>query len=203
MTAYIWDLDGTLLDSYPVITEAARRAAEQAGLSDPPEEILGKVKRETLSAYLRDASGRSGVPFEELLAEYRRLTHEMDGEIRAMDGAEETLERLEREGGTHFVYTHRGKSAGPILERLGLLGFFREIVTPEAGFPLKPAGDGVRYLVEKYGLDPEKTWYVGDRSLDVLCGRDAGVKTMLLLEPDSPVAPTGVEDRIIRSLREA
>ena len=188
MTAYIWDLDGTLLDSYPVITEAARRAAEQAGLSDPPEEILGKVKRETLSAYLRDASGRSGVPFEELLAEYRRLTHEMDEEIRAMDGAEETLERLEREGGTHFVYTHRGKSAGPILE---------------AGFPLKPAGDGVRYLVEKYGLDPEKTWYVGDRSLDVLCGRDAGVKTMLLLEPDSPVAPTGLEDRIIRSLWEA
>ena len=66
----------------------------------------------------------------------------------------------------------------------------------------KPSGDGVRYLVEKYGLDPDRTWYVGDRSLDVLCAKDAGVKALLYLPADSCVTATGQEDRIIRDLRE-
>ena len=203
MTAYIWDLDGTLIDSYPVIVEAARRTVCRAGLTDSGKEILEKVKRDTLSAYFREAASRCGVASEELLADYRTLTHDMDGLIRAMDGAAEALERLRKAGAEHYVYTHRGGSAGPILERLGLKGFFREIVTSEAGFPPKPAGDGVRYLVDKYGLDPNRSWYAGDRSLDVLCGRNAGVRTLLLLPEDSPVIPTGKEDRIIRSLWEA
>ena len=200
MVSYIWDLDGTLLDSYPVIVSATKKAVESVGIRDHEADILQKVKRETLSAYLRDASARSSVPFEDLLTRYRVLTHEMDKQIPRMDGALETLSRLQASGAAHYVYTHRGDSAVPILERIGLLGFFREIVTPAAGFRLKPSGDGVRYLVEKYHLDPDLTWYVGDRALDVLCAKDAGVRAALLLPPDSLVIPTGQEERIVRSL---
>ena len=117
-------------------------------------------------------------------------------------GAKETLERLADSGAVHFVYTHRGDSSGPILERLGILDCFREIVTSEYGFSSKPSGEGVRYLVEKYRLDPVRTWYVGDRTLDVYCAKDAGVLALLYLPPDSCVSTTGREDRIVRDLRE-
>ena len=40
MTSYIWDLDGTLLDSYPVIIAAAIRAAADAGIHDQESEAL-------------------------------------------------------------------------------------------------------------------------------------------------------------------
>ena len=43
---------------------------------------------------------------------------------------------------------------------------------------------------------------MGDRPIDILCGKDAGVKAMLLLPEGAPVQPTGMEDRIIRSLWE-
>ena len=75
-------------------------------------------------------------------------------------------------------------------------------MTAEYGFPAKPSGDGIRYLLDKYRLDPAETWYVGDRSMDVLCAKDAGVRAVLLLPADSYVTPTGKEDRIIRELRE-
>ena len=126
----------------------------------------------------------------------------MDDRIGLMDGAAEALERLRCAGADHFVYTHRGSSSEPILRRLGILDYFREVVTSEYGFSPKPSGDGVRYILEKYGLDPEKTWYAGDRSLDVFCAKDAGVKALLLLPADSCVTATGQEDRIIRELRE-
>ena len=70
------------------------------------------------------------------------------------------------------------------------------------GFAPKPSGEGVRFLVEKYGLDPEQTWYVGDRTLDVFCAKDAGVKALLYLAPDTCVEATGKEDRIVQDLRE-
>jgi len=199
---YIWDLDGTLLDSYPVIVAAAKAAVWEAGLRDPESEILRRVKRDTLSAYLREAASRSGCAYDILYSRYRENTHRMDERITLMDGAGEALERLARAGGVHYVYTHRGDSSGPILRSLGILPYFREVVTSSYGFPPKPAGDGILYLTEKYRLPPADTWYIGDRALDVLCGKAAGVRSVLLLPEDSCVIPTGQEDRIIRSLRE-
>lgn len=202
MTAYIWDLDGTLLDSYAVIVKGAKAAAEDAGLVDTEGDVLKGVKQVSVTSYLKGAAERSGIPFEEMKQRYRMHAHALDDEITLIDGAKETLERLRREGAEHFVYTHRGASSRPILQRLGILDCFRDIVTAEAKFAPKPSGEGVRYLLEKYGLDPADTWYVGDRAVDMYCAKDAGVNALLYLEPDPVVSPTGVEDRIVRDLRD-
>ena len=202
MTAYIWDLDGTLLDSYAVIVKGAKAAAEDAGLADTEDDVLKGVKQVSVTSYLKGAAERSGIPFEEMKQRYRTHAHALDDEITLIDGAKETLERLRREGAEHFVYTHRGASSRPILQRLGILDCFRDIVTAEAKLAPKPSGEGVRYLLEKYGLDPAETWYVGDRAVDMYCAKDAGVNALLYLEPDPVVSPTGVEDRIVRALRE-
>ena len=202
MTAYIWDLDGTLLDSYAVIVKGAKAAAEDAGLADTEDDVLKGVKQVSVTSYLKGAAERSGIPFEEMKQRYRTHAHALDDEITLIDGAKETLERLRREGAEHFVYTHRGASSRPILQRLGILDCFRDIVTAEAKFAPKPSGEGVRYLLEKYGLDPADTWYVGDRAVDMYCAKDAGVNALLYLEPDPVVSPTGVEDRIVRDLRD-
>ena len=202
MTAYIWDLDGTLLDSYSVIVEGAARTMAEAGLHDSVVDVLKAVKQGSVTAYLNDVSTRSGIPFRQLLAQYRIYSHGLDDRITLTDGAKETLERLSRSGAVHFVYTHRGESSGPILQRLEILGYFREIVTSEYGFTSKPSGEGVHYLLKKYSLAPAHTWYVGDRTLDVYCAKDAGVLALLYLTPDSCVSPTGQEDRIVQDLRE-
>lgn len=202
MAAYIWDLDGTLLDSYCVIIEGAKCTAREFGVPDEPEEILRVVKQGSLSVYLKDLAARTGVSADLLMERYRFYSHALDDRIPLIDGAKETLERLAGCGAEHYVYTHRGDSSGPILERLGILDCFREVVTAAYGFPSKPSGKGVLYLTEKYGLDPRQTWYVGDRALDVLCAKDAGVMAVLLLPEGSYVVPTGQEDLIVRSLRE-
>ncbi len=161
MEAYIWDLDGTLLDSYGVIVEAARRTAADNGLNDPEDDVLRMVKQGSVTAYLQDVSERCGKSRDELFIRYRQYTHELGDRITLIDGAKETLERLQENGAAHFVYTHRGESSGPVLERLGILDYFREVVTSVYGFVHKPSGEGVEYLVEKYRLNPKQTWYAG------------------------------------------
>ena len=202
MTAYIWDLDGTLLDSYGVIVEAAARTAADEGINDPKDYILKVVKQKSCTAYMEEIGNQCGKTVREVFAQYQKHTHALDDLITLIDGAKETLERLHEAGAVHFVYTHRGNSSEPILERLGVLKYFKEVVTSMYGFAPKPSGEGVRFLVEKYGLDPEQTWYVGDRTLDVFCAKDAGVKALLYLAPDTCVEATGKEDRIVQDLRE-
>ena len=197
---YIWDLDGTLIDSYPVIVSSLTEVAANAGIQDLPNEILKAVKQGSVSGYLRELSRRTGAVYETLYEEYRRISHAGIDQIGLIPGAIETLQGLKERGARHFLYTHRGTSTGKLLSHLGLSTMFEETVTWENGFPPKPDGKGVRYLVEKYHLNPEQTAYVGDRKLDVQCARDAGVKAILFKPEDSCVEPTGIEDRIIKSL---
>ena len=202
LKAYIWDLDGTLFDSYGAIVSSLVDVARACGAADTPEEILKAVKQGSVSGYLRDLSAGSGRSTEALYQMYRAVGHAKDGEIILIPGAAETLKALQDQGAQHFVYTHRGATSRPLLERLGIKGYFTEIVTSENGFRPKPSGEGVTYLLEKYGLDRMKTAYVGDRTLDVLCAKDAGVQAILYLPEDSCVEPTGKEDRIVRDLTE-
>lgn len=202
LKAYIWDLDGTLLDSYGSIVSSLVNVSLECHQRDSREEILKAVKQGSVSAYLRNLSDRTGIDNDFLYQRYREISHERMDEITLIPGAEKTLETLRRAGAKHFVYTHRGSSTGPLLDRLGLAAFFEEIVTFEYGFQPKPSGDGVRYLVERYGLDREETAYVGDRPLDIACALDAGVRAVLYLPEATCVQPTGKEDLIISSLEE-
>ena len=202
LKAYIWDLDGTLFDSYGTIVSSLVDVARACGAADSPEKILKAVKQGSVSGYLRDLSAVCGKSTEELYQMYRAVSHAKDGEITLIPGASETLKMLQDKGAKHFVYTHRGTTTVPLLERLGIIGFFAEIITSQNGFMPKPSGEGVIYLLEKYGLEKPETAYVGDRTLDVLCAKDAGVQAILYLPEGSCVEPTGKEDRIIRGLTE-
>ena len=163
-----------------MIVEAAARTAAEEGIYDSKEHVLKAVKQGAVTAYMEEISEQCGKTVKELFGRYREHTHALDDRIKLIDGAKETLEGLQKAGAAHFVYTHRGSSSGPILERLGILNCFREVVTSE------------------YGL----AWYVGDRTLDVYCAKDAGVKALLYLAPDTCVEATGKEDRIVKDLRE-
>ena len=202
LKAYIWDLDGTLFDSYGSIVSSLIQVAEDCGTSDSYEKIMKAVKQGSVSGYLRELSDVSGKSTETLYEMYRAVSHAKDGEITLIPDAAETLKTLQDQGAKHFVYTHRGTTTEPLLERLGIKAFFTEVVTSQSGFRPKPSGEGVTYLMEKYGLEQRQTAYVGDRTLDVLCARDAGVQAILYLPEDSCVEPTGKEDRIVRHLTE-
>ena len=75
MRAYIWDLDGTLLNSYGVIVEGAVRTAAEAGLDDSAEDVLKAVKQGSVSGYLRALSAECGKSTEALYERYRTVSH--------------------------------------------------------------------------------------------------------------------------------
>ena len=199
---YIWDLDGTLLDSYGVITSSAADTLRDYGLAADETALLTEMKNYSLTAILKRAAEETGVPFEAVMDRYRDYTRQREDRIMLIPQARETLAGLRENGAVHYVYTHRGRSAYTILDRLGILNGFEDLLTGEDGCAPKPSGDGIRELIRRHGLDPRNTCYVGDRPMDVLCARDAGVTAVLFLPADGCVRPTGQEDLIVSGLAE-
>jgi len=198
----IWDLDGTLLDSYGVLVAGLHDALSERGVELDPAEIMGCVIRFSIGKWLSDVSAEYHIPREELRDRYLELSEGRYRDIVLMPHAREILDRTAERGAVHYVYTHRGQTTGPVLEHLGILSRFREVITALDGFGHKPCPDAVLYLTEKYRLDKERTFYIGDRSVDIECARNAGVHSILYLPEGGFGEATGREDAVVRDLLE-
>lgn len=179
---FIWDLDGTLLDTYAAITAAAERVAARHGAHMSRGEVLAQIKTTSVGEMLSALARERGEEPETLWGEYRALEKDFPTPP-LIEGAAETLAALRDMGCRHFVFTHKGESTREVLEEVGLAPFFEEVVSVADGFPRKPAPDALNYLVDKYGLDRRRTYYVGDRDVDARCAKNAGVGSILLAGP--------------------
>ena len=81
-----------------------------------------------------------------------------------------------------FIYTHKGNNAFTILRDLGLEPYFTEILTSQSGFARKPNPEVATYLLDKYQLNPEKTYYIGDRTLDVEFAQNSKIQSINFLD---------------------
>ena len=181
-TAFIWDLDGTLLDSYEAILSGIEETFAQ--FSIPYDK--GKVREFILKYSVQDLLVQ--------VAEERKLDVEVLNQVRAqslaeknaqvvlMPGARDVLAWAEESGIQQFVYTHKGDNALTILRDLGLESYFTEILTSQSGFARKPSPEAATYLLGKYQLDSEKTYYIGDRTLDVKFAQNSGIQSINFLE---------------------
>lgn len=201
-TAFIWDLDGTLLDSYPVIVASLQETLEEIGIHYEKEEIHQHVIKESVSSFIEKIEKQTGVDFSTLKKRYSEISNEKALDLKLISHAKELLKQSTEMGVRHFIYTHRGKTTNVILKNNGINQYFQEVLTSQSGFARKPDPEAIHYLMEKYELAPENTYYIGDRSLDIECGVNAGIKTILYLDEKSCGAATGKEDRIVSDLLE-
>ena len=181
-TAFIWDLDGTLLDSYEAILSGIEETFAQFAI--PYDK--GKVREFILKYSVQDLLVQ--------VAEERKLDVEVLNQVRAqslaeknaqvvlMPGAREMLAWADQAGIQQFVYTHKGDNALTILRDLGLESYFTEILTSQSGFARKPSPEAANYLIDKYQLNHDNTYYIGDRTLDVEFAQNSGIQSINFLE---------------------
>ncbi len=200
--AFIWDLDGTLLDSYKSIVGCLEDICLRCGVPAAKEEILRFVIKTSVSEFLRKTAEKCGRSFEEMKSLYSDTAEGCAIPITLMPGAEEILRGVVESGHRNFVYTHKGITTKSVLTELRIISLFSDIVSSLNGFQRKPAPDGLNYLIDKWKLERSDTYYIGDRTLDMECAGNAGVHGIFYLPPNSAAEASGVESAVISDLRE-
>lgn len=170
----LWDLDGTIFDTYPAIVESLVTVYEEVHGEELHEaEALRWLKRSSLEAFERFEIPESGKE------RFQALNKE-----RAEEGSSpfEGIEEILSEAKINVIVTHRAKdSTLELLEKWGLSSYFNEVISPDDdGYPRKPDEGAYQYLYDKYDL----TWAIGDRSLDLIPAKAVGMKTVAFQNAD-------------------
>ncbi|GGL33938.1 HAD family hydrolase [Phycicoccus endophyticus] len=173
----LFDLDGTLADTIPLIV-ASYQHAFRAVLGEEVEESRARawIGRPLLPVLLEEnpehGHALDAAYREWNLANTARL-------IRRYEGVPELLGRLAQAGvATAVVTSKRRGTAALALEGVGVAGLVEVVAALEDTTRHKPAPDPLLHGAAALGADPGDCVYVGDATVDVRAARAAGMAAL-------------------------
>jgi phosphoglycolate phosphatase len=174
--AYLFDIDGTLLDSALDICGAIQQTLEPTGCGPLTFEYLrGFIGLHLIDCFSDVLPHYTPQQMDELVQIYRGH-YPARGHLltTVYPGVVEGLAGLDARKTTATTKGTNGSRA--ILDQFGLLPYFDHVQGTD-GFPCKPAPDVILRGIEALGVDTKDCLMVGDSPSDIAAGKRAGVKT--------------------------
>lgn len=191
----IWDFDGTLFDTYAVMAKAAQLTLQEYGWDEPLEDIIRLMKISMPHAF--NYFSQKYPTDEAFIESYENRRRRMElKECKPYPGVVEICKYIHETGRYNYINTHRGISTYQFLKDYHLEEYFRESVTSQNGLERKPSPQAIEYLMEKYKIKPEEAIMIGDRELDILAGKNAGISACFFDDQGGkcPVADCNIKD---------
>ena len=173
-----FDVDGTLVDSRKDIANAVNFTLRKLGVSEEAEgkivSYIGTGVKDLIRKSL--GPGKAGLLDEGIkyFSEYY-MQHSADT-ARLYPHVKETLEYFKDK--KKYVITNRyAKSADMTLKGLFIRQHFADILGGDDENCLKPAACALTNFFPKLKIDKDKSIIVGDMAVDILAGKNSGIKT--------------------------
>ena len=171
LKAVIFDMDGTLCDSFPLMIRALHEAVEPIvghAVSDEDfMEALGPNEKGIIVNMLGDRYDRAAASYDVL---YERYLPEMCA--APFDGIREIFDFLAEKNVRTALVTGKNKTSCDVtLRQFGMEAAFDAV---EYGSPKKEA---ISLVIDKFGIRPDEAIYIGDAPSDVTYSREAGLLT--------------------------
>ncbi len=180
MKLIIWDFDGTLADTRPIIEAGMRHTLEILGLDPGVQEAWLECVGLPVEEGIARTFGPLGIGSEQVLKAYRSFKHtEHDSLLKGFEGIHELLVELRALGiPMAIASSKRGEPLRRQLKVLGWEGFFDPMVTPDEVRAAKPDPESLYLCLAAHGLRPEEAVMVGDTPFDLDMAQRAGVPSV-------------------------
>lgn len=177
MKLIIWDFDGTLVDSRPLIEMGMAFALERLGLPRSVMDEWLKYVGLPVEEGIRRTFGPLGQEVDKVLQAYRSFSHADHEHLLApFEGMESLVRELHGAGVPMAVATSkRGLPLRRQLLGLGWEGLFDPLVTPDEVTHGKPHPESLELCLKHHGLAPAEALMVGDTPFDLEMAQRAGV----------------------------
>jgi len=185
--AWVFDLDGTLIDSIPLVLRAFVHALAPFRPELTEEDIfqrLGGPPERTLTELIGD-----GTRAREALRRLEDFGFANAHLVQPFPGMRDMLETLRARGLKLAVWTGRDRATTEtILSAHGLAEFFATVVCGDDLPTHKPHPGGLQKILKTLAVSPDEAFFAGDADADVLGGSEVGVRTLFILHGRKPDA---------------
>jgi len=175
LSAIIFDLDGTLVDSSRAIMECMDYALTRKGFPPADPQVVKRSIGTPLEEMFSSLTGADPTEFIRLYREqFSRLFLQ---KTHLLPGVKQSLQTARNRGYRLAVATTKPRYfAEPILEHLGVRSFFETVAGAEEVPRLKPSPDILLLAMGRLRSSKKETLYVGDHPVDVAAGKAAGIE---------------------------
>jgi phosphoglycolate phosphatase len=184
---FVFDLDGTLIDSRLDLIHSVNATLRHLGRPELDGDVIASYVGDGAPALVRRALGETdaddhalvSTALEYFLAYYR--VHKLD-HTTVYSGIREVLAELAESsnGVQRKMAVLSNKPVIPsraIVQALGLADFFVHVYGGNSFPTKKPDPLGLRTILDETGVPADQALMIGDSSIDVLTGRNAGLWT--------------------------
>lgn len=172
----LFDLDGTLIDSLPLIKATYRRVFETMEIPWDDGKVMETIGI-PLIKIAEQFAGEKAEHFFNLYLKYQNEKH--DDYIKLFPGTFETLNEIKSRGYTIGIVTSkRRETAKRAVELTRIDSLINILIAFEDVKAHKPEPEPVLKAMQSLTAAPEKTMYVGDSWYDIMAGKCAGVATV-------------------------
>ncbi len=180
----IWDVDGTLFDTYPTFVACFQAALAADGHTASAEHITELVLV-SITHCAHSLAAEFGMHPDEMVARFSdQYAQTSPASQPPFPHVLSVCKAICEAGGLNLVVTHRSlRSLKLLLEYHHLDVYISASLSAQDGFPLKPAPAMFIELVNRFSLDPAQTLAVGDRDIDIQAGAAAGLCTCAFGDP--------------------
>ena len=176
MTAFIFDLDGTLANSVPYIRQTVQETLDQFNLTASEKEITSVIGLPLLTTgefFLGEQRA------EEYMQAYSAIYKKNHFQAIAFAGLNDLIEKLNSHGAKLAIATSKRKQPTyENLEQMDLLKYFSIIINSETGCGFKPSPGPALKAMAELGSSPDESYFIGDSVHDIACATGAGIQSI-------------------------
>lgn len=207
LRAVLFDVDGTLVDTEKIQSDAYARVLEQYGhsMTEPTEHGTIHVPGETTDATWERLKERHGIVEEtEKLASLKReaAMATMKTGIVPMDGAVELMRELHKSIKIALVSSAKEERLKTIISGLGIGSYVDAIVSAEDVSRVKPDPEPYVVAARKLGVLPTECIVIEDAAVGVASGKAASMKVVAVPNEYTIKMDLSAADMRVRSLEE-
>ena len=170
---FLFDFDGVLADSLDLYAEAVTRCMERIGTP-----IL-KTREDYLALFegnFYESMAARGVDLAAFAQAAKEILPGLDyGAMKPFDGLIPVLESLKKYHLLAVISSNGSRIIRRMLERFGFDPYFEEVLGSDFLFSKK---EKIDHAIAKYDIPPERAFYIGDTTGDILEARAAGIRTV-------------------------
>jgi phosphoglycolate phosphatase len=176
--AYIFDLDGTLLDTLEDLADAVNYSMRNNGFPERSVEEVRSFVGDGMRLLVKRAAPENTCDevLDKAFGDFREYysVHYMD-KTKPYGGIEEMLRSLKEKGRVLCVISNKADFAVKLLMDRFFPGIFSLVLGEREGIRRKPAPDSLLAVMDELGLEKRECVYIGDSDTDIQTAENAGI----------------------------